>query len=808
MRASYGWLKTLVPGLTASPAELGARLTAAGIAVDTIHEIGAASPKCVVAEVVSFEPHPTKSGLRLVKVRHGSGEQVVVCGAPNVPDPGGLVILAPLGVHLPAKGMTIERRTIAGVASEGMLCSESELGLSEDHEGILILPPGSARPGQALSEVIPEAHDHVYEIDLTPNRPDCLGHVGLAREICALYKLSFAWPSHPAAATGADSLASLGVAIEVLEPGRNPRYGAALVRGVTVAPSPLGIKWRLGALCVRAISNVVDVTNLMMLLWGHPMHAFDLDRVRDKRIVVRKAKDGEVMKTLDGVDRTLVTDDLLICEGAGEGRPTALAGVMGGADSEIKPTTKDVLFECAYFEPRGVRRTARRHGMHTESSHRFERGVDPSGVERVLAHACATTTTLCPGAKASADTVVVSAPAPAPAEVTLRRARMDALLGVSIPWADARAILARLGLREIVGRPDGEGDAQATFAIPNHRPDLGREVDLIEEVIRVSGIDGVPEELPAIRPTRPVGGGEERARRARAAAVELGLSEAVTYAFTSRAQLAAVHAPEPTVVLKNPIVEHHQVMRTSLLPGLLAAVENARNHGVRDAALFVVGSVYLASKTPDGLPEERLGLTAVLAGDRPVHLGKPSPVDVWDATGLATALVERLCGRRPDVAREAAPHLHPRGAAVIRVDGAVVGRLGPLHPDVLDAFEIGEHAVAVELDLGALGEPRTPAFRALPRFPSSVRDVALVVHDDVASGDVLGAIREAAGALAEDVSLFDRFVGGSVPADHASLAFRVVYRAPDRTLTDAEVDAAHGKVVAAAQARFAATLRQ
>lgn len=808
MRASYGWLKTLVPGLVATPAELGARLTAAGIAVDTIHEIGAASPKCVVAEVLSFEPHPKqvsgKSGLRLVKVRHGSGEQVVVCGAPNVPGPGGLVILAPLGVHLPAKGMTIERRTIAGVASEGMLCSESELGLSEDHEGILILPPGSARPGQALSEVFPEAHDHVYEIDLTPNRPDCLGHVGLAREICALYKIPFAWPSHPTAATGRDTLASLGLRIEVLEPSRNPRYGAALVRGVTIAPSPLGTKWRLGALGVRAISNVVDVTNLMMLLWGHPMHAFDLERVRDKRIVVRKAKDGEVMKTLDGVDRTLVADDLLICEGAGEGRPTALAGVMGGADSEIAATTRDVLFECAYFDPRGVRRTARRHGMHTESSHRFERGVDPSGVERVLAHACAATTSLCPGAEAASDTIVVSAPAASPARVALRRARMDALLGVSIPWADARAILARLGLQEV----EAKGDAEATFVVPSHRPDLAREVDLIEEVIRVSGIDGVPEELPAIRPTRPVGGGEERARRARAAAVELGLSEAVTYAFTSRAQLAAVHAPEPTVILKNPIASHHQVMRTSLLPGLLAAVKNARNHGVRDASLFVVGSVYLASKTPDGLPEERLGLTALLAGDRPVHLGKPSPVDVFDATGLAVALVERLSGRKPEIVRAPAPHLHPRGGAVVQVDGAVVGRLGPLHPDVLDAFEVGEHAVVVELDLLALGEPRSPAFRALPRFPSSVRDVALVVHDDVLSGDVLGAIREAAGPLAEEVSLFDRFVGGSVPADHASLAFRVVYRAPDRTLTDAEVDAAHGKVVAAAQARFAATLRQ
>jgi phenylalanyl-tRNA synthetase beta chain len=800
MRASYGWLKSLVPGLTASPADVAERLTRAGIAVDTTHEHGAAAAVCLVAEVASIRPHPTKSGLRLVTVRHGAGEQEVVCGAPNVPEPGGLVVLAPLGAHLPAKGVTIERRTIAGVASEGMLCSEAELGLSEAGEGILVLPKGAAKPGQKLAEVFPEAHDFVYEIDLTPNRPDCLGHLGLAREISALYNLPFVLPEHGVAPASAETMAALGVAVEVRDAARCPHYGAALVRGVTVAPSPLGTQWRLAALGVRAISNVVDVTNLLMLLWGHPMHAFDLAHVRKKKIVVRLAEAGERIRTLDGVDRELVADDLLICDGEG---PVALAGVMGGADSEIKASTRDVLFEVAYFDPRSVRRTARRHGMHTESSHRFERGVDRGDVARVLAHATSLTASLSPGARAAADVIHAAAPAPAPARVALRRSRMDALLGVAVPWADACAVLERLGFAKDA---DGAGDA-ATFAVPTHRPDVTREVDLVEEVIRTHGMDHVPAELPAIHPTRPVGGSEERARRARAAAVELGLSEAVTYAFTSTAGLEALGAPKPSVVLKNPIVDHHQVMRTSLLPGLLAAVKNAKNHGVRDATLFTVGSVYLASN-PGALPAEPLWLAALLAGDRPAYLTKPSAYDAWDATGLAVALVERLAGRAPTIQRESFPHLHPRGSAGLYLDGVRVGRAGPLHPDVRDFFEVTEAAVVVEIDLEKVGEPRLPAYRALPRFPASARDVALVVHDDVPAGDVLGVVREAAGPLAEDVAIFDRFVGGAIPPEHASLAFRVVYRAPDRTLTDAEVDAAHAKVVAAAEARFSATLRR
>lgn len=810
MKASTRWLRELVPQLDTSPQDLAARLTAAGLEVEGITEFGLATESCLVARVEGVRPHPSKSGLRLVTVDRGGAKQEVVCGAPNVPEPGGLVVLAPLGTYLPAKDLTIAKRAIGGIESEGMLCSEDELGLGDDHDGILVLPPGTAEPGTPLAKAVPAARDTVLEIGLTPNRPDGLGHVGLAREIAALYGFPFAWPDHGAPARLAEAATKDLASIVVEDPERCPHYGAAAALDVEIRPSPLAVRYRLQALGVRAISNVVDVTNLVMLEFGHPMHAFDLDRVGSARIVVRRAREGEKLVTLDGVERALVTDDLLICDGSG---PVALAGVMGGASSEIQPDTKRVLFECAWFDPRGVRRTARRHGMHTESSHRFERGVDPGDVARVLDAAVALTLSLGGGAAARGRVHVQGArvaPEPTPPErrsVRLRARRIGALLGVEIPLDEALSILERLGC-EIPARDAGGADV----VIPTHRPDMTREVDLIEEIIRVRGIDSVPAELPAIRASRDVGGREELARRARAAAVALGLSEAITYGFTSRRELAALGAPEPTVVLKNPLAEHQAVMRTTLLPGLLESVRNARRRGERDVREFTIGPVFIAPRAGEVLPDEHLRLAVVLAGDRAAWLSKPEPLDVWDAKGYAVELGQRLSGAQVDVkpaARgEAPPHLHPRGAAFVEVSGKRVGSFGPLHPDAVEALELDGEVFVVELELDPFSAgPRLPSYSPIPRYPASARDVALVVKDGVPAGDVERAVREAAGPLAEGVRLFDRFTGGSIPTGCASLAFRVVYRASDRTLTDAEVDAAHANVVKVVGERFGATLR-
>lgn len=527
-------------------------------------------------------------------------------------------------------------------------------------------------------------------------------------------------------------------------------------------------------------------------------------------IVVRRAAEGESIQTLDGVDRKLVTDDLLICDGGGA---VALAGVMGGASSEIQSDTKRVLYECAWFDPRGVRRTARRHAMHTESSHRFERGVDPGDVARVLDRAVALTTQLAGGAATQGrvhvqGAVALAEPSAIPQRsIRFRGRRVLEVTGVDVPFAEATGILKRLGC----SLENETAEPACDVLVPTHRPDIGREVDLVEEVIRVHGIDSVPTELPPIRASRDVGGREELARRAKEICAAVGLSEAITFSFTSAKVLELLKAPPAAVLLENPMSEHQGALRTTLLVGLLDAVRNARRHGERDLREFTVGPVFLAPKG-DVLPDERLRAAFVIAGDRPAWLQKPQPFDVWDAKGLAVEIARRVSGRPalvvPAVREAAPPHLHPRGAGFVHVDGKAVGSFGILHPDVVDALELDGEVLVFEMELeDFVGGAKPPQFTPIPRFPASTRDIALVVKDGIPAGDVESAIRAAAGPLAEGIRLFDRFVGGQVPAGHSSLAFRVVYRSAERTLTDAEVDAAHANVVETASSKFGATLR-
>ena len=832
MKASYRWLSALLPGSPISAQELADRFSSAGIAVDGIEEYGAGTASIVVAEVKKIEPHPKREKLRLVTVDRGDGAlQQVVCGAPNVPDPGGLVCFAPLGTHLPAVDMTLTPRDIGGVVSEGMLCSEREMGLvgegkKDDDPGILILPAGIAKPGTPLREALPSAHDFIYELDLTPNRADALGHVGLARDAAALYGLAFSPPCADAPKKVGDGEIGKLLTVTIEDTERCPHYGAAMVVDVSIGPSPLWLRYRLESLQVRSISNVVDITNLVMLEFGHPMHAFDFDLVRGGKIIVRRAKEGEKIKTLDGVERALVADDLVIADGEG---PTALAGVMGGEGSEIRPTTKRVLLECAYFAPRGVRRSSRRHAIHTESSHRFERGVDPAGVRDVLAHAASLLTQLA-GGSAVPGLILEGVPVAQPASIKLRAARMNALVGAPVPFAEATKILERLGFTV---RAAGEGEALVTP--PTHRADIAGEADLVDEVVRVRGLDQIPTVLPAIRPQPPrtVGLTESRVRKA---AIDVGLSEAVTFAFVSPKDIAALGLPPAPITLKNPLGEERSVMRTTLLPGLLDALRRARRHGVEDVRLFTVGAKFMEADPnvvvgaiiekdlglhSAALPDEVPSFAAVIAGKRTAHLTKPEDVDVYDAKGLAVEIVERVTRREAKVAAQPierrATFLHPRGAGDVIVDGVTVGCFGPIHPDVADLLDLDGACLIVELDVRALTGlgHRTPKYRPIPVLPPATRDVALVVHDDHAAGAVEEAIREAAGDLCESVELFDLFRGGQVPADHRSLAFHVVYRDPKaatdpekaKTLTDEEVDKRHKAVEEAVTQKFGAVLR-
>lgn len=817
MKISVAWIRSLLPGLDATAQDIAERLTRSGLEVEEIVTYGAASKHVIVAEVVEVAPHPERDKLTLVTVDRGDGRQVVVCGAPNVPPPGGRVALAPIGTVLPAMrapdgsyGLRLEAREIAGILSEGMLCSEVELGLVDGAgkgDGIMILSGNTSPLGTPLAEAIPATYDTILEIGVTPNRPDALGHIGVARDVAALFELPFSPPEAdaPAKIAGGKSVGDFA-SVSIEDPERCPHYGAAVVTDVVIGPSPDWLRYRLESLGIRAISNVVDVTNLVLLEFGHPMHAFDLELLPEGRIVVRRAADGEKMTTLDGVERTLVADDLLITDGE---RGVALAGVMGGESTEIRDTTTRVLLECAYFAPRGIRRTSRRHGLHSESSHRFERGVDPEAVPDVLAHAASLLTRLCGGSAVPGSIMAGVAPAPR-RQIRLRHAKMTALLGLDLSLERASSILDRLGC-EVARRAD-----ELAVTTPSFRPDLQREEDLIEEVMRIHGIDTIPTThralVPAVGRSTPTM--EDRVRNV---AADLGLSEALTYGFVAPRELEALGAPPSPVQIKNPLTEDRSVMRTSLLVGLLEALRRARRHGVSDVRLFTTGRLFVA----DGdLPDERVSFAAVLAGTRSQGLERPVELDVYDAKGVALELVERVTKRAGSLERldtSAAPHLHPRGAGRILIDGREVGRLGPLHPDVIDAFDLDGSALVIEIDVASLEQIGriVPQFRPIPVLPAVTRDLNFVVSDDVVAAEVANTLRRAAGELCESVELFDLYRGKGVADAHQSLAFHLVFRDPKaathpdeaRTLTDEEVDRITKAVVSAAARELGATIR-
>ncbi len=784
MRVSTSWLRGLTQ-IDAAPAEVAERLTRAGVAVDAVRRVGDGLDRVVVASVKGSRRHPERESLTLVDVDDGASGRTVVCGAPNVPAPGGRVALALEGARIGA--ITVAARKFAGFESRGMLCSEAELGIGPDEDGILILEDGAAAPGTPLATAL-SLEDHVLELDLTPNRGDCLGHVGVAREVCALYGQPFAMPEPDAPPRVASTEVSAAVTVEVEDEERCPRYMALAVTGLAVRPSPFWLRYRLHTLGVRPISNLVDVTNLILLEFGQPLHAFDLDRVRGRRIVVRRARAGETMSTLDGLPRALDPDDLLICDGEG---PVAIAGVMGGAGSEVLPTTTNVLIECAFFEPRGILRTARRLALHTDSSHRFERGIDVSAMPLALQQAASTMSWLGGGSVLRGVVDVATWPL-SPRTLALRSSRVSLLLGDAVPPAESADVLRRLGFGVV---PKGD-DLEVT--VPAARNDVTREVDLIEEIARVRGYDRIPTRYPAIRTGPAIARVYPWKRRARHTLAALGLDEAVSYSFCSPAELRALRLPPIEVKLVNPLTEERSVLRTSLLPGLCAALARARRVAERSVRLFEVGTVFAGSRG-DGLAAEQLWATGILAGPRDGWLDKPADVDFYDAKGLALELCRLLVGLEPTVEPAAdAPTLHPRSACRLRFGDLLVGRVGEIHPEVAEAVDLGGPAAVFEIDLGSLRTvPDGRRFVSLPRFPAVTRDVALLVDDGVRFFDVERVARASASGLVENVEVFDLYRGEQIPAGKKSIAFSLRYRSPDRTLTDAEVDLAHGRVVEA-----------
>lgn len=804
MKISSNWLRELVFPLgtttTTVPAtveEIARRLTSAGFEVEGREQVGGGFAGVVVAEVRGARPHPKADQLHLVDVFDGHEVTQVVCGAPVIPPVGALVPWARPGSRLPG-GREIASREIKGVRSPGMLCAEDELGLGSNHEGLLVLEEGA--PGADVAALVGE--DTVLELNVTPNRPDCLGHRGVAREVAALFPEARWQPPEVGrdAWTGGEVAEALA-RVQIEDTDGCPRYTARIVRGTRVGQSGLKARLRLQSLGVRAISDVVDATALAMLEWGHPLHAFDLDRLAGREIVVRRARQGETLVTLDGIERRLEPEDLLICDAE---RPVALAGVMGGKDTGVTEKTTRILLESAYFDPQRVRRTARRLGLHTEASHRFERGADPNrGVEYASAR-CTELIARATGGQVARGWIDVYPKRIEPRTVVLRPSRVTRVLGMEIPVEEERRLLAALELGPQV-REDG-----IHCSIPTFRPDLVREVDLIEEVARLHGYDRVPATLPRMV-APPLGQAVDIGERARDALRGLGLHEAVSFGFGAPERMAALWREgdrrQRPLRIANPLGEELSVMRTSLLPGLLGAVAQNHAHGVSEVRLFEVGTVFLAGGKEEVLPEEPQHAAAVLTGYREGWLKPGGELDFFDIKGMVEAFLADLrvgaetVRYRLPVEGEA-PWLHPGVGAVIVIGDEIVGAFGEVHPNVRQRFDVEARVFALELSLRALGRGPAPLFRDLPRFPGSSRDISFFVDEGVPSAAMQAVIAQSS-TLIESVKVLEDYrEAGKVPAGKKGMLWSVSYRAQDHTVTDAEVGREHERVLAALTERF------
>jgi phenylalanyl-tRNA synthetase beta chain len=812
VKISFNWLRELCdlkPGVTAD--SVAEKLSLAGLEVEAIDRRGRDLTGVVVAEVLGKRPHPGADTLSIVRLTAGGAqgaEEEVVCGAPNVPSPGGKVAWAQPGATLPG-GKKLDRREIRGVMSPGMICSEIELGIGEEGDGILILSSDTPIGADLARHV--GLLDEILEVNVTPNRPDALSHAGIAREVAALFETSWRLPPVESAAQIALPQGR-GVDVEIRDPAACPRYAARVITGVKVGPSPLPMRVRLAACGVRAISNLVDVTNYVMLETGHPLHAFDLDRLRGGIIQARRANRGEKIKTLDGVERPLQEGDVVIADGQGA---IALAGVMGGAESEVSATTTAVLLETATFDPRAVRRTAKRLGLHSEASHRFERGVDAEGVPHASRRAAAMMARLGGGAVAG-EGIDRYPQQQHPRRVTLSAAGLTRLAGFEIPLSQAAEKLAAIG---IASAPDGTDKIAAT--VPTFRPDVTIEEDLVEEVMRLVGYDRAPARLPR-GSGAPAPSPEALADRARDALAAIGLTEIVSWGFVPRPWLAALgNGLSDGIALKNPISADYEVMRTSLLPGLVDAARRNLARSVADVGLFEVGPIVRRAADPKEAPVQTSSAAAILVGRRPGWLKPDEPVDFFDAKQIVRELLRVLGVEAPTfvpqpstAAAASAPALfHPGVSAQVRTSGAEghwIGQIGELHPRLRRKLGLEASAFYLEVALDAIaGERRPVRSVAPPRFPASSRDLSFWIDAAVTADEQRRLLASAAEPLLRDLAVLEDYRDPRyAPAGKKGMLWTLVYRAEDRTLTDVEVDAAHARIVAALKGAPSVVLRQ
>jgi phenylalanyl-tRNA synthetase beta chain len=802
MKAPLNWLKDYVD-ITLPAADLASRLTLAGFEVGEMQTIGGSWDNIVVGQIVAVSPHPNADRLRLATVDLGTEQETVVCGAPNL-NSGDKIAFARVGARLtnPYNGQVEELKSakIRGVVSNGMICSEKELGISDSHEGIMVLS-AEAEAGAPLADCL---GDTVFDVDVTPNRPDCLSVVGIAREVAALsgQKPHIPEISYEETAVPIDEQ----ISIEIADPDLCPRYCASLITGVTIAESPVWMQERLIACGMRPINNIVDITNYVMLEYGQPLHSFDYDKIGGKKIVVRRAIKGEVIISLDGVERNLQKDMLVIADGE---RSVAIAGVMGGANSEVTEDTRTILLESANFNPASIHYTSRQLSMTSEASMRFERGISPGVTIPALRHATQLIMQL-GGGKVARGIVDVYPGKRESEPVLLPTIELKRILGIEFKLEQIVDTLVSLGFE-----CQTEG-SQVSVTVPYWRSDIKQAVDLIEEVARIIGYDQIPttmlgEPLPRQNP-EPVPSLKGRMRQS---LVGYGFQEVITYSLTGLEMLSNL-VPEPSppepmpLRVANPMTADQEYLRPNLRANLLAVLAANRRHEDEGIRLFELGKIYLPRE--EELPAEPEVLCGLLSGARVESswLGGNGLFDFYDAKGVVEGLLRHL-GVAVNFEPSSDRGLHParQAAIVIKDEGLSVrlGAVGELHPKVADAFEIAGPVCLFEVNVMALLPFTTvhKVFQPIPRFPGTVRDLALVVDAGVTHHQVQEIIRSF--SMVSEITLFDVYAGKQLAAGKKSLAYRVVYQSPTHTLTDEEANGVQQQILDRLSKELGATLR-
>lgn len=802
MGVSYRWLKEYVK-TELPPEELAERLTLAGISVEAVHPLVPKVEKVVVGEVKRIFPHPQAPHLFVCSLDLGEREIQVVTGAPNVRE-GKRVAVAQAGALL-AGGVEVREAKFRGVVSEGMVCSAQELGLDvsrfppEEQEGVITFPPATPLgiPLESALCYLGDFHDFLFEFELTPNRADCLALVNLAREVAAVTGAELCLPSFLPEEIKGETEQFLGVRIEA--PALCTRYVAKVVREVKVGPSPAWLQQRLQTAGFRSINNVVDITNYVMLELGQPLHAFDLARVRGKQIIVRRAALGEKLVTLDGEERFLTPEMLVIADAQG---PVALAGILGGRETEITEQTKEVLIEAALFNPLSIRRTSRALGVASEAALRFEKGIDPEVAPQAAQRAAELIKTWGDG-EVVPGLIDVNLKPWKPKEIELRVPRVNALLGTNLSSAEVFQFLSSLGFK--VSQAD-VGLLQVV--VPSYRQDLHGEADLIEEVARLYGYDRIPASFPV-----KITAAEKETSQMRRIAwyrdflASCGLTEVITYSFMNPEvfelfNLPAEHPWRQGIFLQNPLRREQQMLRTTLLPGLMETASRNLSRQEKNIAIFELGKRYLKLESPLGiLVQEKITGAALTMGDHfPGWSRAPYPADFYYLKGILEELARRLHFTFT-FQSFTYPAFHPGRTALISIEERPYGILGELHPEILEKLSFTERVCVFELDLELLEEFLATAEKKVyvppSRFPAGERDLAVVVEARLPAVLVTEVLKKAGAPLLKEVELFDVYEGPQVPPGKKSLAYRLVYQAPDRTLTDAEVEHQHGLILAA-----------